>query len=128
MKSNQSSEPFSYLTLLQQSLSEDVIPLGEPLVTATGEVVDSIKIGAGVPITVPTRAINRSEAVWGSDAKEFKPERWLDEAQLPSAVKEMPGYHHILSFIDGPRICIGRLFAVAEFKVRWMSTISLLQN
>ena len=80
--------------------------------------VDGITVGTGVPLTIPTRAINRSEAVWGPDAKKFRPERWLDnEAGLTPRAKEMPGYHHLVSFIDGPRICIGRLFAAAEFKV-----------
>ena len=72
---------------------------------------------------IPIRAVHRSEALWGPDAKEFKPERWLDsEAGLTKDSKEIPGYHHLLSFTDGPRICLGRLFAVAEFKVCKLSS------
>ncbi|KAL5488445.1 hypothetical protein ACEPAI_6563 [Sanghuangporus weigelae] len=58
-----------------------------------------------------------SDEIWGSDAKEFEPERWMDnESGLTSKAKEVQGYHHILSFIDGPRTCLGRAFAIAEFK------------
>jgi len=96
---------------------EDVIPLQAPVMTEKGEVVNHITVGAGAPLIVPIRAVNRSEALWGPDAKEFKPERWLDsESGLTEKSKEIPGYHHLLSFIDGPRICLGKLFAVAEFK------------
>ena len=80
--------------------------------------MDRITVGSDVPLTIPIRAINRSEAIWGPGAKKFEPERWLNnEAGLTPRAKEMPGYHHLVSFIDGPRICIGRLFAAAEFKV-----------
>ena len=75
---------------------------------------------------VPIRALNRSEAIWGPNAKDFKPERWLDdESGLTPRAKEFQGYHHLLSFIDGPRICLGRVFAVAEFKVRGSRDILL---
>ena len=73
--------------------------------------------------------MNRSEEIWGPDAKEFKPERWLDgDAGLNGKAKELQGYHHILSFIDGPRMCLGRAFAAAEFKVSiqwlWSANVS----
>lgn len=77
-----------------------------------------IQISAGTLVIVPIRAINRSEKIWGSDAKQFKPERWLNqESGLTSKSKEYTGYHQMLSFTGGPRICLGRLFAIAEFKV-----------
>lgn len=62
--------------------------------------------------------MNRSEDIWGPDAKEFKPERWLNgDSGINGKAKDIQGYHHILSFIDGPRMCLGRAFATAEFKV-----------
>lgn len=104
--------------ILAQAVKDDVIQLQEPISTASGELVDRIIIGIGSSLIVPIRAINRSEAIWGHDAKEFRPERWLsNEAGLTLKSKEIPGYHHVLSFIDGPRMCLGKLFAVAEFKV-----------
>jgi cytochrome P450 len=62
--------------------------------------------------------MNRATAIWGPDAKEFKPERWLDnESGLTARAKEIQGYHHLLTFIDGPRTCLGKGFALTEFKV-----------
>lgn len=86
--------------------------------------MDHITVACGAAVLSPIRAINCSEEIWGQDAKEFKPERWLDnESGLTSEAKEISGYHHILSFGDGPRTCLGRAFAVAEFKVMWPFSI-----
>lgn len=55
--------------------------------------------------------VNVDERTWGPDAEEFKHERWLTE----------PGEEgknaKVLAFGDGPKICLGRLFAIAEMKV-----------
>ncbi|KAI5117593.1 hypothetical protein M0805_004044 [Coniferiporia weirii] len=96
---------------------DDVIPLSTPVAISSGKSVDFLTVGTGTTIVVPIRAVNCSEAIWGTDAKEFKPERWLDgESGLTAKAKEVHGYHHLLTFIDGPRTCLGRGFAVAEFK------------
>lgn len=80
--------------------------------------VNCINIARGAAVAIPIRGVNRSTSIWGPDAKEFVPERWLeDEKGLTTKAKEVQGYHHLLSFVDGPRTCLGRAFAIAEFKV-----------
>ncbi|KIL67056.1 hypothetical protein M378DRAFT_160034 [Amanita muscaria Koide BX008] len=93
---------------------DDVVPLSFPMKTSSGEMVDSIFVPKGTMVTTPFIHMNRSEAFWGPDAKQFVPERWLEENPYPS--KDFSGYKHIYTFSDGPRICIGRMFALAEFK------------
>lgn len=66
---------------------------------------------------VPAHAMNRSVKYWGADAKEFKPERWLIPDGILKAAQDIQGHRHLLTFADGPRICLGRHFALAEFKV-----------
>lgn len=61
--------------------------------------------------------MNRSTTLWGPDAKEFKPERWIGEQGIPAAAKDVQGHRHLLTFIDGPRTCLGKGFAITEFKV-----------
>jgi cytochrome P450 len=92
-----------------------VIPLGTPVVTPSGETISSITIAKGTTVFAPIRCINRSEALWGPDAKEFKPERWFEEVTAPA--KDLLGHRHLLTFHDGPRTCLGKSFALAEFKV-----------
>jgi cytochrome P450 len=96
--------------------ADDVIPLSEPVCTESGEITDSISIAKGTLITIPGAAINRSLAIWGPDAKEFKPDRWLTEDGISGKAKEVQGHRHLLTFVDGPRTCLGKDFAVAEFK------------
>ncbi|KAG6852670.1 hypothetical protein C0991_010038 [Blastosporella zonata] len=96
---------------------DDIIPLSTPIVTASGEELSSIIIKKGTPVTAPIRAINRSEAFWGPSAKAFEPERWLEESADSAGLKQfIQGHRNILTFSDGPRICLGRSFALAEFK------------
>ncbi|KAF9032821.1 cytochrome P450 [Hymenopellis radicata] len=58
---------------------DDFIPLSSPMKTKTGETVTSLFIAKGSVVSTPIRALNRSEEVWGPDAKAFNPERWLAE-------------------------------------------------
>ncbi|KAF5367940.1 hypothetical protein D9758_004326 [Tetrapyrgos nigripes] len=107
--------------------TDDVMPLSSPLQPSgnssksfvVGETA-GIAIPKGTVITVPIRCINRSEAFWGPDAKQFKPERWIEGEEgasgIPEAAREVSGHRHLLTFSDGPRICLGKGFALAEFK------------
>ncbi|KAG2147476.1 cytochrome P450 [Suillus bovinus] len=96
---------------------DDVIPLSEPVRTQSGKMTNSISIAKGSLIVIPIRAINRSSTIWGPDAKEFKPDRWLTEDGISGKAKEVQGHRHLLTFVDGPRTCLGKDFAIAEFKV-----------
>ncbi|KAG2039489.1 cytochrome P450 [Suillus americanus] len=96
--------------------ADDVIPLSEPVRTESGKMTDSISIAKGTLITIPVATINRSSAIWGPDAKEFKPDRWLTEDGISGKAKEVQGHRHLLTFVDGPRTCLGKDFAITEFK------------
>ncbi|KAG1818532.1 cytochrome P450 [Suillus subaureus] len=95
---------------------DDVIPLSEPVRTESGEMADSISIAKETLITISSAAINRSSTIWGPDAKEFKPDRWLTEDGISGKSKEVQGHRHLLTFVDGPRTCLGKDFAITEFK------------
>lgn len=57
-------------------------------------------------------------SVWGPDAYEFRPERWLTDAVhlLPEGVMEIPSIA-FPPFLAGTRACIGFRFAMIEFVV-----------
>jgi len=100
----------------RMATEDDVIPLSSPMKTPSGAVVDRISITKGEILTVRLQTINTSVAFWGLDAKEFIPERWLKEDGLPKKAQEIQGHRHILTFVDGSRMCLGRGFALTEFK------------
>ncbi|KAF2772399.1 cytochrome P450 [Teratosphaeria nubilosa] len=60
-------------------------------------------------------AINTSTQLWGPDAKEFKPERWLDAEGRVNHRGSADSNYSFLTFLHGPRSCIGQRFAQAEF-------------
>lgn len=109
------------LFLSSKAEEDDILPLGTQIKDASGASTEFISVAKGQQVITPIRALNCSEALWGPDAAEFSPERWLDnEKGLTEEAKAIQGYHHMFTFGDGPRICIGRAFASAEFKVRFI--------
>ncbi|TFK73628.1 cytochrome P450 [Pluteus cervinus] len=72
--------------------------------------IDGVLIPKGTILHIPIRVVNTLKEVWGPDAEEFKPERWLN----------LPPTHNsafsILSFIAGPHACIGKTMAIIEMK------------
>ncbi|KAI6157000.1 cytochrome P450 [Pisolithus tinctorius] len=102
--------------LIRQADEDSVIPLSEPVRTQSGEVVDSIVVERGTVFGVSIPCMNRSEAIWGPDAKVFRPERWLKNDGVTKKAREVKGYRHLLTFGDGPRTCLGKVFAIAEIK------------
>lgn len=100
---------------LRQAHEDIIIPLSKPITTATGELVSNIFVQKGETVSAPIRWLNRCEEHWGPDAAVFNPNRWLDD-KCPRGAKEINAHRKLLTFSDGPRICLGKHFALAEFK------------
>lgn len=95
---------------------DDIIPLAAPIKAKDGSILEGIRIRKGQTIYVPITAVNRSKAIYGEDAHEFKPDRWLGEG-VPHAAASVPGvWGQMMTFIGGPRACIGYRFALVEMK------------
>ena len=118
-------QPFeSFIHLLfPQVNADDTLRLTHPILTASGELVDRIFVAKGTLIRIPIVGINRSEALWGTDADKFDPNRWLDSNHEGGRWTEIQGYKHLLTFGNGPRMCVGRNFAINEIKVGSLSRL-----
>ena len=70
-----------------------VLPLSEPIRCLDGTWVKELPVPKGTQIAIGIYSCNRNKAIWGEDALEWKPERWL--APLPEAVTEahIPGVY-----------------------------------
>ncbi|EIW74059.1 cytochrome P450 [Coniophora puteana RWD-64-598 SS2] len=99
---------------IRVATKDDVIPLETPVVDRYGVQRHEIRIQKGDSIWVPILAVNRSKEIWGEDAHEFRPERW---ESTPEAAHQIPGvWGNMLTFIGGPRACIGYRFSLVEMK------------
>ncbi|KAJ7911563.1 cytochrome P450 [Mycena leptocephala] len=92
---------------------DDVVPLATPFTDIYGTVHETLKVNKGQTIMIPILAMNRDKAIWGPDAMEFIPERW----ESRSTSNSIPGvWGHMLTFLGGPRACIGYRFSLVEMK------------
>ncbi|CAF2272351.1 unnamed protein product [Brassica napus] len=79
------------------------------------------KVDASMKILIFLYALGRMEAVWGEDALEFKPGRWVSET---GEFREEPSYK-FFAFFGGPRSCLGKLLAMTLMKT---VVVEILQN
>ncbi|KAF7291539.1 Cytochrome P450 [Mycena chlorophos] len=93
----------------------DFIPLLVPVTDVDGCQRTEIRVQKGDKVYLPLRAINRSRDIWGSDAEQFRPERWLEG--IPEAAKAIPSaWSNITSFLAGAHACIGYRVALLQVK------------
>ncbi|KZV94528.1 cytochrome P450 [Exidia glandulosa HHB12029] len=107
---------YSTISFVNRTVQHDtVLPLldGQPVVVPGGT---TIRIGLATANTAPV--------LWGADAREFRPERWLKDKEGKGKEtgqlneRALPGvWSNIMSFMGGPRGCIGYRFALLEMKV-----------
>lgn len=91
------------------------VPL-TPRVAARNTTILGQKVPKGTQIMLVPWAINKSESLWGPEAAKFNPDRWLPSEKNPqSANGGAPSAYSFLTFLHGPRSCIGLGFAKAEF-------------
>lgn len=78
--------------------------------TPSNFVVRGMHIPVGTTIGISPIAQNRDPEIWGADANEFHPERWLEDEErakvFESATMTFGG--------SGPRMCVGRNIALVS--------------
>ncbi|KAG1750532.1 cytochrome P450 [Suillus paluster] len=79
-------------------------------------------VPGGISISYSVFLMHRRTDLWGPDALEFDPDRWLDERVNKYLI---PNPYIFLPFNAGPRICLGQQFAYNEMS---FMLIRLLQN
>ncbi|TMW65609.1 hypothetical protein Poli38472_008251 [Pythium oligandrum] len=73
-----------------------------------------IFVRKGQQVMTPQYAMGRNPAVWGPDATEFRPERWID---LGTGKIKPVSASKFFSFSAGPRICPGVSLAMMELRI-----------
>ncbi|KAI3942344.1 hypothetical protein MKW92_041481 [Papaver armeniacum] len=73
---------------------------------------DGYKLKKGDGIYYIAYTMGRMTYIWGEDAEDFRPERWLNNGVF---TPESP--FKFVSFHGGPRICLGKDFAYRQMKI-----------
>ncbi|RPD54881.1 cytochrome P450 [Lentinus tigrinus ALCF2SS1-6] len=92
---------------LRLSRADAVLPLSQPVRGLDGKMMHEIPVPKDTVVVVGLLSSNQNKQVWGEDALEWKPERWL--APLPESVAEakIPGvYSNLMTFLGGGRACM----------------------
>jgi cytochrome P450 len=60
--------------------------------------------------------VNRNPKLWGPDSEDFVPVRWIDKDGRGTMNGGTDSNYSFLTFLHGPRSCIGERFARAELR------------
>ncbi|KAI0738106.1 cytochrome P450 [Daedaleopsis nitida] len=95
-----------------------LLPLSFPVRGKDGSMIKEVSVKKGTVVVLHLKASNCNKALWGEDAMEWRPERWLEP--LPGVLEDarIPGvYSNLMSFSGGTRACIGFKLSQLEMKV-----------
>ncbi|KAF7969971.1 hypothetical protein HWV62_25452 [Athelia sp. TMB] len=76
---------------------DTILPLSRPIIGLDGTTIHEITVPKGTTVTIAIMRANTDPEIWGDDAHEWKPERWL--TSLPDSVSaaRFPGVYANLS-------------------------------
>lgn len=101
------SETLRYFSTVPMTLRE----------AAVDTTIQGHKVPKGTRIILGVLANNKDPALWGADAMTFNPDRWMPkyEGDKTAASGGATSNYAFMTFLHGPRSCIGSSFAKAEF-------------
>lgn len=104
-------------TLQVTIVIHEVLRLYPPAAFVSREALEDTQVGnitvpKGVCLWTLIPTLHRDQNIWGPDANEFKPERFTNG--VSKACKFPQAY---IPFGLGPRLCLGRNFAMVQLKI-----------
>lgn len=115
------------LAFLEAALRESirlhpVVPMNTRTALCDTTLHDGTRIKAGTRVVLPHYVTARLSSVWGPDAEQFNPDRWLDAAT--GALRPGVSPFQFSAFLAGPRACLGQRFALLEMKIAMAAVLS----
>ncbi|THV04410.1 cytochrome P450 [Dendrothele bispora CBS 962.96] len=104
---------------------DDIIPLSEPIISASGERLTEIPVRKWQRIRVNVSHYHRLQSVWGPDADTWNPERFINDSLKKETALGI--FANLLSFSGGVRACIGWRFALMEMQTILTELVSAFE-
>ncbi|WMV11375.1 hypothetical protein MTR67_004760 [Solanum verrucosum] len=116
--SNVSEDALEKMQYLHAALTETLrlypaVPADTKLCFSDDTLPDGFSVNKGDTVSYLPYAMGRMKLIWGDDAEEYEPERWLDRDGFFR--HENP--FKFTAFQAGPRICLGKEFAYRQMKI-----------
>lgn len=97
------------------AVCNEILRIKPPVVVTVREAacdttIQGTFIRKGTGVILSPYAVNMSTSLWGADPQAFNPDRWLGNNNGGA-----DSNYNFLTFLHGPRSCIGQTFAKAEF-------------
>ncbi|XP_027338635.1 cytochrome P450 704C1-like [Abrus precatorius] len=89
------------------------VPVDAKICFSDDTLPDGYSVNKGDMVSYQPYAMGRMKFIWGDDAEEFTPERWLDE----NGIFKSENPFKFTAFQAGPRICLGKEFAYRQMKI-----------
>ncbi|KAI0714601.1 cytochrome P450 [Earliella scabrosa] len=105
--------PIVYL-LARQAGRDDVLPLANPITTSDGETVTEVPVPKGTNVLCSIWAYNRLPEIWGLDANEFNPHRFIEHEKMGETYVGVTS--NLMTFSAGMQACIGWRFSIIEMQ------------
>ncbi|WJX87149.1 hypothetical protein P8452_69368 [Trifolium repens] len=116
--SSVTDEAIEKMTYLHAVLTETLrlypaVPVDAKICFCDDTLPDGYSVRKGDMVSYQPYAMGRMKFIWGDDAEEFRPERWLDE----NGIFQPESPFKFTAFQAGPRICLGKEFAYRQMKI-----------
>ncbi|KAG6748011.1 hypothetical protein POTOM_047904 [Populus tomentosa] len=111
-------EALEKMNYLHAAISETLrlypsVPVDGKICFSDDTLPDGFNVRKGDMVAYQPYAMGRMKFIWGDDAEEYKPERWLNE----DGVFQQESPYKFTAFQAGPRICLGKEFAYRQMKI-----------
>ncbi|CAI8607381.1 unnamed protein product [Vicia faba] len=104
---------YLYAALTETLRLYPAVPVDAKICFSDDTLPDGYSVKKGDMVCYQPYAMGRMKFIWGDDAEEFRPERWLDE----NGVFQPESPFKFTAFQAGPRICLGKEFAYRQMKI-----------
>ncbi|KAL6127814.1 hypothetical protein ACLB2K_071175 [Fragaria x ananassa] len=111
-------ESLNKMQYLHAALTETLrlypsVPMNAKMCFSDDTWPDGFSIKKGDMVVYQPYAMGRMKFLWGDDAEEFRPERWLDE----NGIFQDESPFKFTAFSAGPRICLGKDHSYMQMKI-----------
>ncbi|KAB5527006.1 hypothetical protein DKX38_020853 [Salix brachista] len=111
-------EALEKMNYLHAAISETLrlypsVPVDGKICFSDDTLPDGFNVTKGDMVAYQPYAMGRMKFIWGDDAEEYKPERWLNK----DGVFQPESPFKFTAFQAGPRICLGKDFAYRQMKI-----------